>query len=86
MRKEAPERPADVQGLPCPVYAEVEEEADCGDFMKFDNPEEQYVYDERISLLLAGEDREPTEVEKHLARKDVIRYLEETLNQRVSEH
>jgi hypothetical protein len=49
--------------------------------MKFDDPEEQYVYDERIGILLGGEDREPTEVEKHLARKDVIRFLEEKLNE-----
>lgn len=49
--------------------------------MKFNDPEEQHVYDERLSLLMAGEDREPTEVEKHLARKDVIRFLEERLNE-----
>lgn len=43
--------------------------------MNFDEPDEQYVYDERLAILMAGENREPTAEERKLARKDVVRFI-----------
>lgn len=46
----------------------------------FDNPDEQYVYDERLAILIQGT-REPTLAEIRLAEADVERFRRETNEQ-----
>lgn len=45
-----------------------------------DDKDEIFVYDERLAILLAGADREPTAGEVEMAAGDVVRFRRERVD------